>query len=104
MADEVWTMTDRPVDLDEHRGMVAQKDTEIRRRLHQVQADQAALRARQEELEGFMLATEATTWPEAAAKARYLIQLYAATPEGQDPRRQKLIASAIAELDRLSDR
>ena len=97
-------MTDRPVDLDEHRGRAAQKDTEIRRRLHEVQADQAALRARQEELEGFMLATEATTWAEAAAKARYLIQLYAATPEAQDPRRQKLIAGAIAELDRLSDR
>ncbi len=92
MADDTWAMTDRPVDLDEHRGRAAQKDTEIRRRLHEVQADQAALRARQEELEGFMLATEATTWPEVA------------TPEAQDPRRQKLIASAIAELDRLSDR
>src|SRR3981189_928442 len=76
-------MTDKPVDLDEHRGMVAQKKTEIRRRLHEVQADQAALGARQEELERFMLATEATSWPEAAAKARYLIQLYAATPDGQ---------------------
>jgi hypothetical protein len=96
-------MTDKPVDLDEHRGMVAQKNTEIRRRLHEVQADQAALGARQEELERFMLATEATSWPEAAAKARYLIQLYAATPDGQDPRRQKLIASALAELDRLCD-
>ncbi len=104
MADDTWPMTDRPVDLDDHRGRAAQKDTEIRRRLHEVQADQAALRARQEELEGFTLATEATTWPEVAAKARYLIQLYAATPEAQDPRRQKLIASAIAELDRLSDR
>ena len=96
-------MTDKPVDLDEHRGMAAQKDTEIRRRLHEVQADRAALSARQDELERFMLATEATTWPEAAAKARYLIQLYAATPDGQDPRRQRLIASAIAELDRLCE-
>jgi len=41
-------MTDDPVELDEHRGMAAQKSTEIRRRLHQVQADQAALRRRQE--------------------------------------------------------
>jgi hypothetical protein len=96
-------VTDKPVDLDERRGMAAQRDTEIRRRLSGVKADQAAVRARQDELEGFLLATEATTWPEAAAKARYLIQLYAETPEGQDPRRQKLIASAIAELDRLSD-
>jgi hypothetical protein len=96
-------VTDKPVDLDEHRGMAAQRDTEIRRRLSGVKADQAAVRARQDELEGFLLATEATTWQDAAAKARYLIQLYAETPEGQDPRRQKLIASAIADLDRLSD-
>jgi hypothetical protein len=96
-------VTDKPVDLDERRGMAAQRDTEIRRRLSGVKADQAAVRARQDELEGFLLATEATTWQEAAAKARYLIQLYAETPEGQDPRRQKLIASAIADLDRLSD-
>jgi hypothetical protein len=83
--------------------MAAQRDTEIRRRLSGVKADQAAVRARQDELEGFLLATEAMTWPEAAAKARFLIQLYAGTPEGQDPRRQKLIANTIAELDRLSD-
>ena len=83
--------------------MAAQRDTEIRRRLSGVKAEQAAVRARQDELEGFLLATEATTWPEAAAKARFLIQLYAGTPEGQDTRRQKLIASTIAELDRLSD-
>jgi hypothetical protein len=95
-------MADTPVDLDDHRGMAAQRDTEIRRLLHTVQADQAVLRARQEELETFMLAAPAMTWPEAAAKARYLIQLYAATPEAQDPRRQKLIAGALADLARLS--
>src|SRR5712671_7951964 len=66
-------MTDNPVELDEHRGMAAQKSTEIRRRLHQVQADQAALRRRQEEFERHAVAAPSTTWPEAAAKARYLI-------------------------------
>ena len=45
------TMTDEPVNLDEHRGMAAQKDTEIRRDLREVQVDQAALRARLEKLE-----------------------------------------------------
>jgi hypothetical protein len=95
-------MTEPPVDLDEHRGMGAQKETEIRRLLHEVQADQANLRIRQEELEGFMVAAAAMTWPEAAAKARYLIQLYAATPDAQDPRRQKLIAGVLADLARLS--
>lgn len=96
-------MTENPVDLDEHRGMAAQKSTEIRRRLHEVQADQAALRHRQEEFESFLLAAPATTWQEAATKARYLIQLFAATAEAQDPRRQQLIATALEELARLSD-
>ena len=95
-------MTDSPVELDEHRGMAAQKETEIRRLLHEVQANQAALRARQDELESFMVAEDAMTWPEAAAKARYLIQLYAATPDAQDPRRQKLILGVLADLARLS--
>ena len=45
-------MTDRPVELDEHRGMAAQTSTELRRRLHKVQADQAALRRRQDEAAG----------------------------------------------------
>jgi hypothetical protein len=39
------------VELDEHRGMAAQKSTELRRRLHEVQADQTALRRRQDEFE-----------------------------------------------------
>ncbi|HVO16702.1 MAG TPA: hypothetical protein VMV26_15900 [Alphaproteobacteria bacterium] len=94
---------DEPVNLDGHRGMAAQRSTEIRRRLHEVQADQAALRHRQEELEHFLLAAPAATWPEAAAKARYIIQLYAGMPEAQDPRRRKLIASALDDLARLSD-
>src|SRR5712692_7080267 len=96
-------VTDAPVDLDEHRGMAAQKETEIRRLLHEVQADQAALRVRQEELETIMVAAAAMTWSEAAAKARYLIRLYAATPDAQDPRRQKLIAGVLADLVRLTE-
>lgn len=95
-------MSDEPVSLDEHRGMAAQKETEIRRLLHDVQADQAALQARQEELETFMLAADAANWPEAGAKARYLIRLYAATPDAQDPRRQQLIARVLADLARLA--
>jgi hypothetical protein len=96
-------VTDDPVELDEHRGMAAQKSTEIRRRLHEVQADQAALRQRQEEFENFLLAAPATTGHEAAAKARYLIQLFAGTADAQDPRRRKLIASTLEELARLFD-
>lgn len=98
-------LTDDPVDLDERRGMAAQKATELRReRLHEFQADQAALRRRQEELEKLLLAAPAETWPEAAAKAQYLIQLYAATPEAQDPRRKALVQHALDDLARLCDR
>lgn len=98
-------MTEDPVDLDVHRGMAAQHATEIRRqRLHEFQADQAALQQRQEELEKLLLAAPAETWPEAAAKAQYLIQLFAATPAAQDPRRKELIAHALDDLSRLCDR
>jgi len=96
-------MTDDPVNLDERRGMAAQRDTEIRRDLHDVQTDQAALRGRQDELENFLDAAPSTTRAEAAACARYLLQLFAATPEAQDPRRQRLIARALDDLVRFAE-
>lgn len=96
-------MTNEPIELDEHRGMNAQKATEIRRRLHEVQVDQAALQERQGELEKFLLAAPATTWAEAAEKARYLLQLFAGTAEARDARRQKLIANVLDELTRLAE-
>lgn len=98
-------MTNEPIDLDEHRGMAALKATEIRReRLHEFEADQAALRRQKEELEHLLLASPAETWPQAAAKAKYLLRLFATTPEAQDPRRQELIAQALDDLNRLCDR
>lgn len=98
-------MTDDPVDLDKHRGMAALIATDIRRqRLYEFQLEQAALRRRQDELEKLLLAAPAKTWPEAAVKAQYLIQLFAATPEAQDPRYKRLIAHALEDLTRLSDR
>ena len=68
-----------PIALDEHRGMAAQQATEIRRRLADVEADQAALRKRRTELEKFLLAAPTSTWLEAGEKARYLIDLFATT-------------------------
>ena len=91
-----------PVELDEHRGMAAQKSTEVRRRSHEVRADQAALRERQEAFELQAIAGPSTSWAEAAAKARYLIELFAATPEARNPRRQELIAKVLDDLTRLS--
>lgn len=92
-----------PVDLDERRDMAAQRSTESRRRLHKVQVDQVALKHRQQEFEKFLLAAPAKTLSEAADRAQYLIQLFAATPCALDPRHQKLIASVLEDLSRLSD-
>ena len=94
-----------PVHLDDHRGMAAQAATEVRRQeVREFQAAQIALQKRQQELEDQLLAAPAETWPEAAAKAQYLIQLYAATPEAQDPRRKRLITRALDDFSRLSER
>jgi hypothetical protein len=95
-------MTDKTIDLDLHRGMAAQKATELRRLLTDVETDQNALRVRQEELEAQLLASPAANWHEVAEKARYLLNLFAASLTSQDPRRQKLIAAVLADFKRLS--
>jgi hypothetical protein len=95
-------MTDKAIELDARRGMIAQKATELRRLLAGVEADERALRLRQEELEAHLLAAPAANWSEAAEKVRYLLKLFAATPAGQDPRRQTLIAHVLDDFARLS--
>jgi hypothetical protein len=95
-------MTDKAIELDGHRGMMAQKATELRRLLAEVDADERALRLRQDELETHLLAAPALSWGDAAEKARYLLKLFAATSAGQDPRRQTLIANVLDDFTRLS--
>ena len=95
-------MTDDTVDLDQHRGMAAQKATLLRRLLSEVEDDARALRLRQEALEAQLAAAPATTWLDAADKARYLLGLVAATPAAQDSRRQALIANVLKDFERLS--
>lgn len=95
-------MTERPITLDLHRGMAAQKATEIRRLIAEVEANEKSLRHRQEELEAQLVAAPAATWPEAAEKARYLLGLFASTATGQDPRRKMLIANVLEDFARLS--
>jgi len=95
-------MTDRTIDLDQRRGMAAQKATDLRRLLAEVEANEKALRLRQDELETHLLAAPAANWHEAAEKARYLLNLFTATITAQDPRRQRLIAAVIADFKRLS--
>jgi hypothetical protein len=98
----VTIMTDQPITLDDRRGMAAQKATEIRRLLAEVEANEQSLRARQEELEMQLMAAPAATWFEAAEKARYLLGLFAATPVAQDPRRKMLIENVLEDFTRLS--
>jgi hypothetical protein len=95
-------MTDRTIELDQHRGMTAQKETAIRRLVAEVEADERALRLRQDELEAQLLALPAASWRDAAEKARYLLNVFAATPAAQDPRRQKLIANVLDDFRHLS--
>jgi len=95
-------MTDKTIELDQHRGMAAQKATDLRRLLADVEANQRALHLRQEELESHLLASPAANWHEAVEKARYLLNLFAASLTSQDPRRQKLIVAVLADFKRLS--
>ena len=91
-------MMDKTIDLDQHRGMAAQKTTDLRRLMAEVAANERALRLRQDELESQLVAAQAATWQGAAEKARYLLNLFAATPAAQDSRRQKLIAAVLADF------
>ena len=95
-------MTDKPVELDQHRGMAAQKATDLRRLLAEVATNEQALRTTQEELEVQLIAAPAATWEEAADKVRYLLSVLAATSSGHDPRKKILIQAVLDDFDRLS--
>ena len=96
-------MTDTPVDLDKHRGMKSQKATDIRRVLAEVEANAKIQRDRQGVLESQLLSTPAASWPEAAAKARYVLNLYAAGLAPTDTHHRDLVAAVLADFARLSD-
>src|SRR6266853_5484029 len=51
-------MTDKTIDLDQHRGMAAQKTTDLRRLLADVEANERSLRLRQDELESHLIAAD----------------------------------------------
>ena len=94
-------MVDHPTDLDAHRGMAAQKATDLRRLRSEVEADQKALRTRQAALEDLLAAAPARDWPEAVEKARYLLGLLAQGLDASDVRRRKLIDRVMADFDHL---
>ena len=96
-------MTDKPLDLDKHRGMAAQKATDIRRVLAEVENNARDLRERQGALENQLLSVLAVSWPDAAAKARYVLNLYAAGLAPADTHHRDLVAAVFADFARLSN-
>jgi hypothetical protein len=90
-----------PIDLDKHRGMAAQKATDIRRVLADVEANAKLLRDKQGVVEIQLLAEAATSWPEAVAKARYVLNLYSASLAPTDTHHRDLVAVVLADLTRL---
>jgi hypothetical protein len=95
-------MNDIPVDLDKHRGMAAQKATDLRRALAEVEAHVRELREREADLENRMMSVPATSWPEAAVKARHLLNLYAASLPTEDTRHRALVAALFDDFARLN--
>lgn len=95
-------MTDKPIELDRHRGMQAQKATDLRRLLAEVEANEKTLRVRQEALEAQLIAAPSENWEEATEKVRYLLRLYVATLAAEDTRGRILVDAVLADLARLS--
>jgi hypothetical protein len=95
-------MSDGTLDLDKHRGMAAQRATDLRRTLVEVENHARELRDRQAALENQLLALPAETWQEAAAKARYVLNLYAASLSPEDTRHRNLVAAIFDDFARLT--
>ncbi len=96
-------VSDKPLDLDKHRSMAAQKATDIRRILADVENCAKNLRERQRVLENELLSVPAVSWPEAATKARYVLNLYAAGLAPADTHHHDLVAAVLVDFARLSN-
>ena len=94
-------MSETPIELDRHRGMAAQKATDIRRVLADVEANAKLLRDKQVAVELQLLAVPAESWHEAVAKARYVLNLYSASLAPADTHHRDLVAVVLADLTRL---
>ena len=95
-------VSETPIELDKHRGMAAQKATDIRRVIADVEANAKQLRDKQGVVEIEILAQPATSWPEAVAKARYVLNLYSAGLPATDTHHRDLVSAVLADLTRLS--
>ena len=95
-------MSDLPIDVDKHRGLAALKATDIRRVIADVETKAKVLRDHQSEVEIQLLAEPAASWTKAAAKARYVLNLYAAQLAPIDTHHRDLVAAVLADFARLS--
>jgi len=93
-------VTDEPLDLDKHRGMAAQKAWRV---LADVESNARDLRERQGVLESQLLSVPAASWSEAVAKARYVLNLYAAGLAPADTHHRDLVAAVFADFARFSN-
>jgi hypothetical protein len=91
-----------PIELDKHRGMAAQKATDIRRAIVDVELNAKLLREHQAAVEVQLLAVPATSWAEAIAKARYVLNLYADGLAPADRHHRDLVTAVLADLTRLA--
>ena len=95
-------MSNEPLDLDKHRGMAAQKATDLRRTLVEIESHARELRDRQTALENQLMFLPAETWPDAAAKARYVLNLYFTSLSPEDTRHRNLVAAVFDDFARLT--
>jgi hypothetical protein len=96
-------MTSDPVDLNERRELTSRKSVRLRHSLRELQADRESLRESQDELENLLVDTPSTAFADTAARAGYLLGLFAETAEAQHPRRQVLIDQVRTDLQRICD-
>ena len=98
-------MDENPTDLDDRRSAAGLMGAEMRRHAQDgFEEDRERRRLRDADLEAQMLAGPSETWPEAAAKAIYLLRLLAPCPEAQDARIARLVERAVIDLDWLTRR
>lgn len=95
-------MTKKVVELNVHRSGALLNASDIQSQLLTIEDEQRALKARQEALEVQLVASPAQYLADAVDRARYLIGLLAQTSAGRDPRRKKLIASTLEDLNRFA--
>ena len=74
-----------------------------RRILAEVESNARSLRDRQEVLESQLRTVPAASWPESAAKARYVLNFYAAALAPADTQHRNLVEAVLADFARLSN-